>query len=333
MSTAIRINKSGGHEYRQLVERKWDPEKKRPVTRVLAHLGRADRPEIDMTRLPRVTVGMPYIGSKMRIASSDRYFKLVDEIDFNGYLEPFLGSAAIYLQLAQAGRLNNCEAIVLNDLDGNAFNYFRQAKLRPKQLAKDIDSILYSQDALDVDLKLMPDLQRAAFYAAKMHMKMMGSASNGSTIDIRARSDTGQIGNNKLVSWNKYGEKIVALSHYLKCAQVLNWDALKFIERMAVFPGSLMIVDPPYIKKDYYDASFTEHEKLAEALTSAPCNVILHHDEHPALRDLYPEKLWEYHSFEIVSTANHSGKSKPKKQERVLRRRDFKVKSRQLTLI
>lgn len=317
-----------------MVDRVWDPEKKKQTTKVVAHLGRVDKQGFDLTKLPKVNLGMPYIGSKARMASSDRYISLIKEIEFDGYLEPFLGSAAIYLQLAQSGVLNNCESIVLNDLDSNAFVYFRESKLRPQKLAKEIDSLLYSQTALNVSIEQLPDLQRAAFYAARMHMKMMGNDSSGYTIDVRARKDTGQVGNNKLTSWNKFGEKIVALSKYLKVAQILNWDAITFIEKMAVFPNALMIVDPPYIDKNYYKASFSDHEKLADLLTQSPCNIILHHDEHPQLRDLYPESIWEYHNFDIVSTGVQTklGRSKPKKQERVLRRRDFKRKSEQLAL-
>lgn len=291
--THIRIIKSGPRKYRQLVQSVWDSEKQRSRSVVLASLGRVSDEATSFDNLTPVTNAFPYMGSKTRLSSRPEYLDIIRGIEFNRYLEPFAGSCAIYLSLAQAGLLNRKELIVLSDSDGEIANFNKQVQQHPKKVANQVAQILYSQGALDEPPKLNL-IERAAQFAARLNLQMMGVSRLG-----KGRLDTR--GMKKAAAWEKYPERIMALAQYFKKAAFLNWDCLEFIQKFDS-PDALFVCDPPYMGRKFYDQEFKLHEELSARLTECRGAVILHHAEHPRLRELYPEAQWTYHSFEQKPT-------------------------------
>lgn len=71
----------------------------------------------------------PYFGGKVK--SADLLWQRFGAADVGNYIEPFLGSAAVYLNRPDA--FNGCAT--LNDLNGNVSNFWRAIKADPESVA------------------------------------------------------------------------------------------------------------------------------------------------------------------------------------------------------
>jgi len=205
------------------------------------------------------------------------------------YLEPFMGSAAIYFSK------DPVEHEVINDRNGHIVNLFKVLRTRGQELAEAIyftpwseeeyhlaDS-LYQSDGEDLD-----ELEMARLFLIRSWQAHGGTMSQ--TSGWKHNGLKGNVYPHKL--WQKLPDRLLATVERLKQAEIRNKPALELIPSYND-PNCLVYADPPYLletrsRKYYkYEMSDGEHEKLLDLLDQHQGPVVLSGYAHP----LYDERL------------------------------------------
>ena len=183
-----------------------------------------------------------YFGSKNRIA-----FELCKKLPpHNCWVEAFCGSSAVTLAKPPA------PIEIINDIDGEIVNLFRQLRNNSKQLCKKIELTPYAELELTSARNSVDDiseLERARQFLVKSMMAINGSF--GTSKGGFSYSDSYSRNNKeaRVNRWNNLPNRIEKVVSRLKNIRIENKDAKKLIERFKDRPGTLMYLDPPYLAK------------------------------------------------------------------------------------
>lgn len=212
---------------------------------------------------------LKYPGAKNRIAPWICEYIPSHEV----YLEPYLGSGAIFFNKAPA-RIET-----LNDLDGNVVNYFRVIREHAEELAAQLEMTPYGRDeyykACEHDPE-EPDIERARKFAVRCWMGFGCSNlyRNG------FRSSQQRTSPHTTKEWRNLPERLLIANERLKNAQIENLPAVELINRYDT-PDVFMYIDPPYLhgtRKNYlyrYEMKDTEHIELLNMITVHPGKILL----------------------------------------------------------
>ena len=281
----------------------------------------AQRKDIaNLVKAHKIVGAYPLIGSKWKLSKA--VAERAKEIEFDKYLEPFCGSAAVFFRLVDEGLVIKPGTVVLNDKNSLAVCLLRLIRNRPDEFQKKLMPIPYSREEFEKP-EPPPDadeIERAIFWAVKTHQGFTGYDIKNQIWSVdNATSNAG-----RQERWNKFKQQILPMGHILcQYAALECMDALKFIEKYTSRSDRhLLYVDPPYFGYErIYPASFTEHEKLAEILTEAPAaGVLVTYYDCDELRQLYPEKRWNWELFERKTTCTSDG-IRPQRTEVLLTRK------------
>jgi site-specific DNA-adenine methylase len=273
-----------------------------------------------LVKAHKIVGAFPLIGSKWKL--SKVIAERAKEIKFDKYLEAFCGSAAVFFRLVDEGLVTKPGTVVLNDKNSLAVCLLRVIRNRPDEFQKKLMSVPYSREEFDKP-EPPPDadeIDRAVFWAVKTHQGFAGYSIKNQIWSVdNATSNAG-----RQERWNKFKQQILPMGHILcQFAALECLDALKFIQKYTSRSDRhLLYVDAPYIGYEkIYPASFTEHEKLAEILAEAPAaGVLVTYYDHELLRELYPEKSWDWELFDRKTTCTADG-SRPQRTEVLLTRK------------
>jgi DNA adenine methylase len=214
-----------------------------------------------------------YFGSKHRIAS-----KIAQMIPpHNAWVEGFCGSAAVTLAKAP------CQIEIINDLDDQIVNLFKQLRDAPERLLELVELTPYARAEFDAARKpaINPsDLERARVFLVATMMTVNGSV--GSEHAGFSFSDTYSRGAReaRVNRWYQLPERIREVVERLRSVRVEKMDAVELVNRYADRPGTLIYLDPPYLMDRQHgykeDANCSEfHERLLLACTSAKCMILI----------------------------------------------------------
>lgn len=208
------------------------------------------------------------------------------------YLEPFCGSAAVFLAKPKAA------LETLNDLDGRVVNLFRVIRERPDELARTVSLTPYalaeykaSEDPTDDDLEAA---RRFLVRVWMAHGGKLGSQSGwrrGWAGGIGGEGNAGRGSSTK--AWNALPDRLVLVAERLKDAMIDCRPALRVIADWR-HADTLIYADPPYVRATtqtghngtknrrnerprYYAHEMTdaEHAELLTALCDHPGPVLL----------------------------------------------------------
>jgi len=248
-----------------------------------------------------------YFGSKLRIAA-----KLRDELPpHNAWVELFCGSAAMTLAKAPA------PIEVINDINGEIVNFFRQLRDHSEPLRTAISLTPYAREEFEVARKEgndLPDLERARrfFVAAMMAINgSFGDAPGGFSIS-NSYSRNGREA--RVNRWNETPAYLSAIANRLKRVRIENQDGLKLFKDFKKRPATLCYFDPPYLGKRQRGYDFDQntqefHERLLEDVITANCMVFISGYQHELYDDyLTPSRGWSKEMI-AATTKGNNGKS------------------------
>lgn len=250
----------------------------------------------------RIRALAPWYGSKRTLAA-----RIVAELGpHQFYVEPFCGSMAVLLAKPVSGMET------ANDLHQDLVNLARV-------LASDRAVELYAQasrmlmhEAVHAECKARvvgspcepapsirevgdEHLARALDYLVMSWQGRNGSAGTTPTNITIARRFTSNGGSGGL-RWSSAVESIPEWHERLRRVAITSMDAFELIERLEDADGTVLYVDPPYLRKtDKYihDLADGDHLRLAELLGRFKrTRVVLSYYDEPELREWYGGWTW-----------------------------------------
>ncbi len=181
-----------------------------------------------------------YYGAKQRIAP-----KLIADLPpHSAWVEGFCGSAAITLAKPPS------PIEIINDLDGEIVNLFRQLRDHPDALCREVALTPYARaEYLDARKPRgrVSRLERARRFLVATMMAVNG-ANGGQSAGFSFSQSYSRDGREARVSrWHGLPERLAAVAERLRDVRVENRDARELVEMFADRPATLIYLDPPYL--------------------------------------------------------------------------------------
>jgi DNA adenine methylase len=269
-----------------------------PITssdpRALAATSAAEQMELPAAGGPRIRALSPWYGSKRTLAP-----QIITQLGRHAcYWEPFCGSCSILLSKEPA----TYESV--NDLHGDLINLALVVQDPTKSLTlyerayRTLCCEQFARDAKEQLLAPMPDdlpcQSRAYFYLVHSWFHVNGIAGtplrHTGSFCVRYSAK----GGNGATRWRSVVESIPAWHERLRGVQILSRDAFDLIEKIDDADGTVLYVDPPYLRhtrgaKYEHDFRPSDHLRLSQLLSRFQrARVVLSYYEDPQLRELYP---------------------------------------------
>jgi DNA adenine methylase len=214
-----------------------------------------------------------YFGSKLRIAS-----KLRGQLPpHNAWVELFCGSAAMTLAKEPA------PIEVINDINDEIVNFFRQLRNHSEQLCQQIRLTPYARAELEqarIHEPGISDLERARRFFVSAMMAINGSF--GDAPGGFSFSNSYERGGMeaRVSRWQKMPDYLLSLVERLRRVRIEKKDALALFKDFKNRPGSLVYFDPPYLGPrsrgyDFDQSSDEYHQKIMEEVISAKCMIFI----------------------------------------------------------
>jgi len=188
------------------------------------------------------------------------------------YVEPFAGGAAImFTKPEPAINDHNYYREVLNDIDGDLVNFYRQLRDHGDDLVRLLNLTPFSEAeyALSKRLNEGDDLEKARRYFVNMQQGFLSQKNNGWKTSLNGGNDASTF-RNKVVTLHKYLNRIskvyVSCKPYVAC--IKKWDS----------PQTFFYCDPPYPGTDqghYHGYTVTDFKNLVDTLTDIQGSFIL----------------------------------------------------------
>lgn len=222
-----------------------------------------------------------YIGGKRNLAQ--RICAIIEQIDHDGYAEPFVGMGGIFLRRRVRPRV---EAI--NDISGDVATFFRVLQEHYPyfidMLRWRISSRAEFERLRGLDPARLTDLQRVARFLYLQRLAFGGKV-EGRNFGVDkaqgARFDIGKL------------EPMLADIHERLAGVTI--EQLPFDQFIARYdrPGMLFYCDPPYwgCEDDYGKAVFApaDFERLAQAIRAARGKSVISINETPEIREIFAD--------------------------------------------
>ena len=187
---------------------------------------------------------------------------------FNTYIEPFVGSGALFLKLEP-------KTWIINDLNEDIINVWQNVKDNPETIIqifkefgkrfKKMSKIKKVETCKHIvkNIETMSfDVKRAAIYMLMKHCAYMGSILINNQFKFKSL-DLQILINNRcfFLEQNNY-ENIQSVSKFLNHTngKIYNRDYKNILKKAT--QGDFVFLDPPYIEEHEYEFNYNRHEKL-----------------------------------------------------------------------
>ena len=209
------------------------------------------------------------------------------------------------------------EIEVINDINGQITNFFKQLRENSSELIRQIKLTPYSREEFELsrieETGLTPIERSRRFFVAAM-MAINGSFGDKPGGFSFSNSYTRGGMEARVSRWNGMPEYLKSIVTRLRSVRVEKKDALNLFQDFKNRPGSLVYFDPPYLgeRSRGYDNDQTSvefHKKLIKAAANAKCMVFISGYQN----DLYDKSLTERNGWTRQSlkatTKGNNGKS------------------------
>lgn len=259
------------------------------------------------TTFKKVSPPFGYFGSKNKIA-----LKLCKNLPPHYcWVEAFCGSAALTLAKTTA------PIEIINDVDGEIVNLFKQLRNNHEELCKKIEFTPYAEQELanariksDTDT----DLERARKFLVQSMMAINGifGAEKGGFSSSNSYSRNNHEA--RVNRWNNLPDRLEKAVKRLKSVRVDNKDARKLLKKFINRPATLVYLDPPYLGErtngyniDANDENF--HSELLHLANKANCMIFISGYENELYKCiLSPDNGWSKKTIE-ATTKDSTGNS------------------------
>lgn len=202
----------------------------------------------------KITPPFGYFGSKNKIA-----LELCKQLPpHNCWVDAFCGSSAVTLAKPPA------PIEIINDINGEIVNLFRQLRNNSKKLREQIELTPYAElELLNArnNKEEIDDLEKARQFLVKSMMAINGSFGNSkggfSYSDSYSRNNKEA----RVNRWNNLPDRLDRVVDRLKNIRIEQKDAKKIIRRFDNRPATLIYLDPPYLgdRVKGYDNEGNDH--------------------------------------------------------------------------
>ncbi len=256
----------------------------------------------------KVNAPFGYFGSKNKIAA-----KLCKNLPpHNCWVEAFCGSAALTLAKPPA------PIEVINDIDDEIINVFRQLRQNSSRLNKKIALTPYSAKELEDARKpingKISDLERARRFLVQSMMAINGVFGKERGGFSHSDSYTRNGKEARVSRWYNLPIRLNEVVERLRSTRIENKDALKLLTSYINRPATLVYLDPPYNgeRTNGYnmDANCDKfHTSLLRLANKAKCMVFISGYQNELYDSiLTPQNGWQKKSIK-TTTKDSSGKS------------------------
>lgn len=213
------------------------------------------------------------------------------------YCEPFAGGLAVLLGKARS------QVEVINDLNGDLINFYRQVKYHPDALIAEFDFILNSRKEFK-DRKTqsgLTEIQRAANW---LYLNSISFGADGASYGVRQRSGGGanMSRENLLQSVRDLAPRLSKVS-----VENVSWE---YCLELYDIETTLFYIDPPYTTgecKNYAPWKTQDMARLYKKLLKLKGQWILTVDDTPENRALFKKFILQ----EVSTAAFLRNRSKP----------------------
>lgn len=184
--------------------------------------------------------------------------------EFTGtYIEPFLGSGAVYLHLLP-------KKAILNDLNTDIINIWKLVKTNPEYIIEEIDKFkgkflhLNNIDKLKICKKIVSNMdtftgvERTIKYLFMNYCSFNGSIYSNNNLYISGLNGNIFIKNQCHIFTENYKQKLQDLQKILKNIKIENKDYKLILKNSK--KGDFVFLDPPYIEEKAYLFNYNKHE-------------------------------------------------------------------------
>ncbi len=225
------------------------------------------------SRSPPAKSGFGYYGSKQKVAS--KILKLLPP--HNCWVELFCGSAAITLAKKAA------PIEIINDIDGNVVNVFKQLRHQPEKLLRSIELTPYAREEFLLarhDKSEIDDLERARRFLVEAMMSINGitGVAKGGFSYSNTYSRSGKEA--RVNRWKNYPLRLQQVANRLKDTRIESVNATDLLSKFVNRPATLVYIDPPYIMDrqagyahDANDEAF--HLELLKLCNRSKCMILI----------------------------------------------------------
>ena len=284
------------------MEKKYDP-----YGYVQQHKARVSL-DLDSEEILTARSAFGYYGSKQRISK-----KILEHLPPHYcWVELFSGSAAITLAKHPA------KIEIINDLDQDIVNVFRQLRDRPQELIRAMMLTPYAREEYNVATYRMDEvtdeLERARRFLVRAMMSVNGvlGKNRGGFSFTNSYSRSGKEA--RVSRWSNYAKRLNEVVNRLRDIRVESVDGLKFLREFSNRPATLIYIDPPYLAKrsagyvvDVEDEEF--HIELLGQANISKCMILISGYDSEMYNDLLTKRNgWTKITIE-TSTKSTTGSS------------------------
>jgi len=192
--------------------------------------------------------------------------------EFTGtYIEPFVGSGAMFLKLAP-------EKWIINDLNRDLINIWKTVKNEPlkiielfKEFSKSFkrlsneSKIKYCKDITSRIESMDYDYKRASVFMLMKYCAYMGNIIINNNFKFKGLDLPIYLNNRYFFLEQNNYDNILSVSKFLNKTngQIFNQDYTSILDKAN--KGDFVFLDPPYIEDHNYDFNYNKHEILDES--------------------------------------------------------------------
>ncbi|MEN6365759.1 MAG: DNA adenine methylase [Thermoguttaceae bacterium] len=241
-----------------------------------------------------------YYGAKQRIAR--RIISMLPP--HNAWVEAFCGSAALTLAKTPA------PIEVINDLDGQIVNLFKQLRNHSKALCQAIALTPYALEEFEMahtQKRNIKPLEKARRFLVATMMTVNGTVDGTGAGFSFSQSYSREDREARVNRWYNLPQRLEKVVERLRNVRVEKRDARELLEMFADRPATLVYLDPPYFVRrehgytiDANDRQF--HTELLEICVRARCMLLISGYE----TDLYGEMLKKKDGWKKVKIETHT---------------------------
>ncbi len=226
-----------------------------------------------LKKVKKINTPFGYFGSKNKLA-----FQLCSNLPpHTCWVEAFCGSAALTLSKHKS------PIEVINDIDGEIINVFKQLRDKQDELCRLISLTPYAKDELENARKksdLDTELERARKFLVQAMMAVNGvfGKEKGGFSYSQSYSRNGR--DARVNRWYNLPNRLTEVIERLRDVRIDNRNAIELVKMFINRPATLIYLDPPYLAnrtKGYNNDAFDEgfHKELLKVATKARCMIFI----------------------------------------------------------